>query len=229
MIQLKDITLVCVTSIRIKESVKSMLYSSKDIEFAKLKLITSEDIIVDSKIEVERCRKLTSLQDYSQFMIYDLYKHIDTEFCLIVQHDGKVNNSNLWNPKFLSYDYIGAPWVSFKNTFWPWSNCRYFDYKWNEVSTDNDDLRVGNGGFSLRSKRLLESSKYINTPFLSETKRIDNTFYVPHEDFFISIYARELYENQGVKYCPFELACHFSKESIFEENKNIQTFGSHRQ
>ena len=161
-------------------------------------------------------------------MLYDLYKHIDTEFCLVVQHDGKVNNPNLWNPKFLEYDYIGSPWVSFKTTFWPWQDCKYFDYKWNQIPTDNDELRVGNGGFSLRSKKLIESSKYINTPFLHETKRVDNTFYSPHEDFFICFYARELYENQGVKFCPFELAYHFSKESIFDENKNIQTFGSHR-
>jgi len=228
MISLKDVTLVCVTSVSIKESVESMLHSSKDIEFAKLKLITSEDVTVDSKIEVERCRKINSLQDYSSFMIYDLYKHIDTEFCLVVQHDGKVQYPNLWNPDFLKYDYIGAPWVSFKYINWPWDNCRFFDYKWNLVPVDNDELRVGNGGFSLRSKKLLESSKYLTSDFLTETKRIDNNFYIPHEDFFICVYARELYENQGVKFCPFELACHFSKESIFDENKHIETFGRHR-
>jgi len=228
MIKLKDITLVCVTSVNIDKSVSSILDSSKEIEFGKIKLITSEDVVVDSSIEVEKCRKLASLQDYSHFMIYELYKHIDTEFCLIVQHDGKVTNPNLWNPRFLEYDYIGAPWVSFKHMHWPWDKCRFFDHKWNMVPTDNDDLRVGNGGFSLRSKRMMESSKYINVPFLSETKRVDDTFYIPHEDFFICVYARELYENQGAKFCPFELACHFSKESVFDENKHIETFGRHR-
>ena len=41
----------------------------------------------------------------------------------------------LWDPKFLNYDYIGALWPHYKEN------------------------QVGNGGFSLRSKKLLESSR----------------------------------------------------------------------
>ena len=202
--------------------------SSSEINFAKIKLITSEDIVVDSKIEVEKCRKLTSLVDYSHFMMFDLYKYIDTEFCLIVQHDGKIINPHLWNPNFLNYDYIGAPWLKFNNLVWPYSNPKFIDYKGNIITNDNNELRVGNGGFSLRSKKMLECSKYINTPFLTELKNINGAYYIPYEDWFMCVYARELYEEQGIKFCPFDLACQFSKESIFEENKHLKTFGCHK-
>jgi hypothetical protein len=53
---------------------------------------------------------------------------------LLVQWDGYVCNPDAWDPAFLDCDYIGAKW------FW-----------------HNDAMRVGNGGFSLRSRRLLEA------------------------------------------------------------------------
>ena len=75
---------------------------------------------------------------------------------------------------------------------------------------------------------MLECSKYINTPFLTELKNINGAYYIPYEDWFMCVYARELYEEQGIKFCPFDLACQFSKESIFEENKHLKTFGCHK-
>ncbi len=87
---------------------------------------------------------------YSKFMLQDLYKFVDTKFCLVIQSDGFVINPNLWTNQFLEYDYIGAPWP-------------------NEISVYNASInkidlaknRVGNGGFSLRSKRLLEVCSHI--------------------------------------------------------------------
>ena len=62
--------------------------------------------------------------------MFDLYKHINTDFCLVVQYDGKVSDPDLWNDDFLNYDYIGAAWT---------------------------DGYVGNGGFTLRSKKLYDA------------------------------------------------------------------------
>ena len=50
------------------------------------------------------------LMGYSKFMLQDLYKFVDTKFCLVIQSDGFVINPNLWTNQFLEYDYIGAPW-----------------------------------------------------------------------------------------------------------------------
>lgn len=65
-------------------------------------------------------------------MIKELNKYIETSYVLIIQYDGFILNPDAWTDEFLEYDYIGAPW---------WYT---------------DDCNVGNGGFSLRSKKLLE-------------------------------------------------------------------------
>ena len=77
--------------------------------------------------------RLTSSRAYSDFVLTGLAEHIRTEHCLVVQWDGFVLDGGQWDPGFLDFDYIGAPWPQF---------------------TDGHD--VGNGGFSLRSRRLLE-------------------------------------------------------------------------
>jgi hypothetical protein len=130
MINLKDITLICVTSVKLDESINSILHCSKDINFAEIKLVTHENILVDSKIKTEKCRHLTSIEAYSHYMIYDLYKHVDTEFCLTVQHDGFIVNSQLWNNDYLKYDYIGAPWKIRDDCY---------------LNPDGKHIRVGNG------------------------------------------------------------------------------------
>src|SRR5262245_61590852 len=76
-----------------------------------------------------RERPIRSLQEYSEFCIKELAKHMIRKHCLIVQEDGYIIRPHLWNPLWLNFDYIGAPW---------------------------GDGVVGNGGFSLRSRRLME-------------------------------------------------------------------------
>ena len=50
------------------------------------------------------------LEGYSEFVIRELHKYVDTSHCLLVQWDGYVLNPKSWLPQFLDYDYIGAPW-----------------------------------------------------------------------------------------------------------------------
>lgn len=85
------------------------------------------------RVEIAR---LTSSEAYSRFVLRELAPWIATSHCLIVQWDGFIVNPHLWDEGFLAYDYIGASWPQF---------------------TDEHD--VGNGGFSLRSKRLLQACR----------------------------------------------------------------------
>lgn len=215
MLDLKDVTLICVTSVKIDESIKSILHSSKNINFYDIKLVTHEKINVDSKIKVEKCRKLTSIEAYSYYIIYDLYKHVSSEFCLIVQHDGFVINPNLWTDDFYQYDYIGAPW--------PYTDLCYLD-------PENNHIRVGNGGFSLRSKKLLNTPNIEHIPFSSTMfgnyyKHLNH--FSMNEDNIICVHNHKLFKNHGNIFSPFEVALKFSKEKILEENKYIKTFGCH--
>lgn len=73
-----------------------------------------------------------SKEDYNRFIVKELYKHIHTEHALTIQWDGYVINPEAWRSHWLSLDFIGATWL----------------YK--------DGYNVGNSGFCLRSRRLLE-------------------------------------------------------------------------
>lgn len=77
---------------------------------------------------------LDSKEAYSRFILADLAQYIQTDFVLIVQWDGFIVDPTAWDPCFLDFDYIGAPWTNFA-----------------------PPRNVGNGGFSLRSRRLLEA------------------------------------------------------------------------
>jgi hypothetical protein len=133
---------------------------------------------------------INSRQAYSKFMLQELHKYIKTDFVLIVQWDGWVIDSTAWQPQFLDYDYIGA--------VWPWHP---------------EGVRVGNGGFSLRSKKLLELT--------AEPKFVYKNL---NEDDLICHVNRDYLVSNGIKFAPEELARYFSYE---RELSNLQTFGFH--
>lgn len=91
-------------------------------------------IAVPEGIDVVLIGTVDSVEAYSQFILKSLLQHVATAHVLIVQWDGYVVNANVWEPSFLECDYLGA--------VWPWAP---------------EGMRVGNGGFSLRSRRLLEA------------------------------------------------------------------------
>lgn len=205
MINLKDVTIVSVTGIDSKNHIRAIKYSSQHINFGAKKLITSEKI-TDNDVEIINIGDMDYVE-YSRFLVYDLGDFIDTSHALIVQSDGYVVNPNEWNEKFLDFDYIGAPWPLPKDNF------SYRDPKGNLC-------RVGNGGFSLRSKKLLMLAKELNLEW-------KDYFGFYNEDGFYCCHQRESYENNGCKFAPIEIASIFSQENIIEENKNLTPFGFH--
>lgn len=129
-----------------------------------------------------------SKEDYSKFVLLELPDIIKTKFVLIVQYDGYIVNPAAWTDDFMNYDYIGAPW--------------WF--------THNNN--VGNGGFSLRSKKMLEACKKIQP-------------YHP-EDAMIRLFRPGL-EDEGIKFAPEELAAKFSWERNGKYTEYKGSFGFH--
>ena len=199
MINIKDVTLVCVACVRVNKAINAINYSIKGINFDSIKLITNED--VESKnFEIIKINKL-NYDEYNRFIIFDLYKYISTKYALIIQDDGFIVNPESWMDDFLNYDYIGAPW--------PINHSIFSD-------KNNNLIRVGNGGFSLRSNKLLSiaSEKKLNW---------DNT----NEDVFICVKNRHIYEECGIKFAPIDVAKYFSHEFNLLETSGINPFGFH--
>jgi len=88
------------------------------------------------------------------------------------------------------------------------------------MTKKGEHVRVGNGGFSLRSKKLLDIPTKFNMPFLE-----DRGFY--NEDGNICVYNRDFLLNFGIKYATIDVAAKFSREIFLPEYKDIVTFGFH--
>ncbi len=161
-----------------------------------------EKLDFDDTVEIYNA-ELKSSDEYSKFILYDLCKYIETRYCLLVQWDGYILNPELWSDEFFNYDYIGAPWPS--NT---------------HFTKDGTEVRVGNGGFSFRSRKLLNAFNNLGLEFTDGGKG----FF--HEDGQICNYYRKELEEYGIKFAPVEVAARFSTELTVPET--VKSFGGHR-
>lgn len=177
--------------------------SCSKIKFGAIKVVSAQkDLIFDSDVEVTYVDGF-DLRGYNKFMIQELNQFVDTDFVLTFQNDGFILNPEKWDSDFLNYDWIGAPWP-------------------NDLKS-----RVGNGGFSLRSKKMLE--------FCENMEYVDNVGLNPNsnctpEDHLI---CRENYEkclDAGLKFAPISLAKKFSYEMPIDDDRTfnpLNTFGFH--
>ena len=196
-LELPNVEIISINTHNPEQSVKAIEYSCKHINFAAKKIFSdtvpqnlSTDIV---HIEIP---KFTTRESYSDFTLKELHNYIDSEFVLMIHDDGFVINPHLWNPDFLRYDYIGAPWPA--------------------NPSDPFQGRVGNGGFCIRSKRLLEATKYLE--------------YEPcNDDWIIGVTFKSFLEEQGYFCAPVSLAMTFALElPIAECEYNLDnTFGFH--
>lgn len=189
MIELNRVTIICVDCYNYGKAVAALQKCNEQVKAERTVLLTNIPIDVEG-IEVVQIPTISSKEEYSKFIIKELYKYFDTDFVLVVQHDGYIIDASVWSDNFYNYDYIGASWI----------------YEHNR--------NVGNGGFSLRSKKL--------QTILGTDELIDIT---GHEDQTICIiYGEYLTEKHGIKFATEEIADKFSYELKEPANK---TFGFH--
>ncbi len=140
----------------------------------------------------------------------ELYQYVDTTHVLLVQYDGFILNPDAWTDEYLDYDYIGAPWLV---ADWSVTN---FSFPQELVGK----FVVGNGGFSLRSKKLL-----ILISKLAQEGKISK---LHPEDVSLCVWHRQFLEEKGVKFAPVSLAKKFGFESESKDNYSWDgQFGFH--
>lgn len=144
-------------------------------------------------------------EGYSKFMIRDLWQHVKDNNCshvLTIHGDGFIQNPLAWDNDWLKIDYLGATWV----------------YK--------DGMNVGNGGFSLRSKKLIEICS-----------RLDISDFHPEDCKIARKYRPFLEKEFGIAYGTEEQANRFSIEAygcnFMQDSSGVRAtqytgqFGSH--
>jgi hypothetical protein len=178
---LPNVTLVAASSIAIPQTVRAMQACLAGVTFGEAILFTHDVAAAKDEpgIRVVAVEEMRNRADYSRFMLRSLGRFIETDFALCVQWDGYVLDPSAWRAEFLDYDYIGAPWPHF-----------------------HDAYVVGNGGFSMRSKRLLAACA---------DPRVGEELHA--EDIAICRAARPLLETEyGIRFAPVELARRFAFE-----------------
>jgi len=190
MLKLPNVTLCCIDCVNQGKAIAAIKKSMEQCEFAAVKFITDIKIKIDG-IEIANIPKIKSKKEYSEFCIKELNDYFDTEFILLIQHDGLVLNGDCWDNNFLKFDYIGA--------------------KWNYPKGERN---VGNGGFSLRSKKL--QSALQEDDFIQPTEQED--------DCIVRLYGSYLERKYKIVFADEDTADKFSFELNEPCNK---TFGFH--
>lgn len=202
MIPLNNVTIISINGRDPENSVKAINYSSRRIKFAKKILVTTPDKVQKyDDIEVFKY-DIKNRDIYSYFCIKELYKYIDTDFCLVVQPDGFVINPFMWNESFLNWDYIGAPLVPRETEA---ALIAFGKLKEFQNFTNLPHVN-GCGGFTLRSKKFLTACSELEYPPIKIYTH--NTL---SEDFFLCVDKKEILElKYGINFAPLDLACKFA-------------------
>ena len=217
-IDISDITFLGVDGIGNDATIlRSLKYAKQFFPNATVKFLTSGNHdSIDPNIKHIKIRNL-EYDEFSKFCLTELYKHFDTTHMINCHGDGFPTNPNAWTDEFLKYDYLGAPW--------PRHNLERSSCRWDLVKKAYNESQktyfVGNGGFSFRSKKLMEAV----------TRLYKNEYYGIPEDLVIAIIMRKQLEQEGFKFTSdIGIAGKFSCESIFVDGYRLSSddsFGFH--
>jgi tetratricopeptide (TPR) repeat protein len=203
-VRIPDTTLCCIDCSSHALAIRALKISMAGCEFPRTVFFTDRNFDIES-VETVVIDPVRSLQDYSRFVLKHLAHHVDTEYVLIIQWDGYIVRPDVWSEQFLLFDYIGARWPEYVGAH-------------SRLGAHNIHIpaehAVGNGGFSLRSRTLLEAL---------QDPRITLGAYP--EDMTICLTYRDYLEQQhGIAFAPAAVADQFSFERVGPVGP---TFGFH--
>ena len=194
MLELPDVTLVCIESLEHDLASLAIKDCIDKVRFADVLIFTDR---FEAFEDIEGARFISvpnwpTKIGWSKCLWNDVASYIATSHLLSIQWDSFVNDPSQWTDEFLEYDYIGAPW--------PWHTTR----------------RVGNGGFSLRSSRLMRYVREHRKTFPCTTDVDD--------DLLCRKYRQQL-EELGFVWAPERLAWQFAFE--IDPPPDVKSFGFH--
>ena len=191
-LSLQQVTLVAIDTRAPALAAESLLRSMAQVEFGRVMLFTAgwcPQVPVPG-LEVVDIAPIKSGADYSRFVLRQLPAHVKTSHVLITQWDGFVVDASAWRSEFLNYDYVGSVWPD-----------------------QPEGRNVGNGGFSLRSRRMLAAG--------TDPRIVDEH---PEDEALCRTHRSLLESERGISYAPSALARQFAYEN---ETPTVAAFGFH--
>ena len=175
---------------------------------------------IDIPVTWFKIERFKNYNDEYSFITLNICPQICHEdFNLIIHADGFAVNKDAWIDEFYNYDYIGAVW--------------------------NDGF-IGNGGFSLRSRRLYDAlldmkvdhtTKDYAIPYCD--KLYEGFYYainsdgqkvIPEDNIICKIHRDILISKYGIRFADFEIANRFSIEQNMSSvwlGKSLGFHGKH--
>lgn len=189
MLDISSTSLLCLDTRNPELAVTVMQRCMAGTRFCEAVLLTHADFkCSDPRIAIHPVAPLRNVTEYSNFMVKELGRHFRGSHVLVVQWDGFILDPAARDPACLDYDYVGAPWPHTRHP-------------------------VGNGGFSLRSRKLVDA---LQDPDICELQPEDYCICDLYHDLLVSRY--------GIRFAPVELASRFAFELIPPTGP---TFGFH--
>jgi len=177
MIPIANTTLCCVDCLNHQAAIRALRLSQLECQFEKVLFITDTEFQLYD-IDVILIPSINSSEQYSHFVLKQLVEYIDTNYIILIQWDGYIINGAAWDNDFFKYDYIGARWPDAKSL-----------------------EQVGNGGFSLRSRKLLEA--------LQDERAVSKG---PEDEDICKHFRYWLIRDYNIQFSPSEVADYFSYE-----------------
>jgi hypothetical protein len=178
---LPQVTLCAVDARSPGLAMQSLQRSMAQVSFGRTVLFTHawQAPLLVPGVEIVDIGPIRSGAEYSHFVLRGLPQHIATSHVLVTQWDGFVVDAMAWRDEFLACDYIGAPWPD-----------------------QPAEQAVGNGGFSLRSRKLLQAG--LDTHITQEH---------PEDLMLCRAYRARLEQHHGVRFASLDLARGFAFEN----------------
>lgn len=176
-------------------SMLALLQARRQIDFGRTVLFTHDWLpaVVIPGIEVIDIEPIRTPAEHSQFVVRRLGAYIRSSHALLTRWDAGVVNPAAWTDEFLVHDFVGAPWP------------------------DRPEGReVGQGAFSLRSRRLLRAGA---DPRLTEEHPEDEVLCERRRDW--------LQQAHGISYAPAALARRFVATDDTVEPNQFGFLGVH--
>lgn len=206
--ELSQVTLVAIDGTKHPAATEtSLARAASELTFAKVLFFAPIRPNATPELH-ERCEWIEippkSLKEYNQFCLAELYRYIPTSHCLTVQSDSYIVNAAAWDDAWLQYDYIGAPWPP---------------------GHSGTEYRVGNSGFCLRSRQLLEATSTLpNDSYVWRGKLKASC----RDDVITCVMYRPQLERLGLTFAPVDVAARFAFENPTPEAPVLNgQFGTH--
>lgn len=192
-IKLTETSLICIDCVDVHRAAKAILKTTNMFEFKEVLFFTDKPASIQG-VRTIPIHSITSLTEYSRFMIEKVVDFCTGNWMMTIQWDGFPINIDAYSSTFFNYDYIGSPWVR---------HIMYDIPGYPKVDATNI---VGNGGFSIRSNMLMRR--------VQEISRESNFLDIGQaEDCYISRTIRDQLDRK-FEFAPVPLALGFSFENL---------------